>query len=358
LRSWYDKELQREFASQNGAWRLGQYVYEWVDHPDDRRAIFALDFNREDFGVRHTDTPFRRQGPAHVEIMPTHIDPSGAHLGVRLHAPGARCVQVRYTLPHDEKALHIDMVVDKEHITTAEAIYIMFPLELAHPRFHLDLNGVALEPEHEQLPGSCRDWYGIQRWAEVNDGAVSVTMVPLDSPLIQVGGITTGRWAEHLDAREATLVSWALHNHWDTNFKASQGEAILLRYRLTSRRGYDGAASSRFAIETTIPPLIVRVPGAALGARGQFLSMSPEGVAEVQLKRAADQRGLIIHAYNLTTTEQRIALRFAALNVTQAWLCSPIEDDREQLVVVDNSVELLLPGRGVACARIVIGVAV
>ena len=245
-------------------------------------------------------------------------------------------------------------MVDKEYITTAEAVYIMFPLELTNPHFHLDLNGVPLEPEVEQLPGSCRDWYGIGRWAEVNDGEVSVTLVPLDSPLIQVGGITSGRWAAHLDAHEATLVSWALHNHWDTNFKASQGEAILLRYRLTSRRGYDPAVSSRFAIETTVPPLIVRVPGAALGKRGQFRSVSPEGVAEVQLKRAADQRGLIVHAYNLTTTEQRIALRFVALNVTQAWLCSPLEDDREELVVVDNGVELLLPGRGVACARVVI----
>ena len=101
--------------------------------------------------------------------------------------------------------------------------------------FHLDLNGVPLEPEREQLPGSCRDWYGIQRWAEVGNDEVSVTVAPLDSPLMQVGGITTGRWAQELDTSSAMLVSWALHNHWDTNFKASQGEAILQRYRLTSR---------------------------------------------------------------------------------------------------------------------------
>jgi metallo-beta-lactamase class B len=35
LKSWYDKELQRELAGSQGAWRFGQYVYEWVDHPDD-----------------------------------------------------------------------------------------------------------------------------------------------------------------------------------------------------------------------------------------------------------------------------------------------------------------------------------
>src|SRR5258705_3240318 len=154
------------------------------------------------------------------------------------------------------------MVADKESVITAEAVHVMFPLELENPKFHLDLNGVALEPEVEQLPGSCRDWYGVHRWAEVNDGEVSVTLTPIDSPLIQVGGITTARWAHHLDTRHATLVSWALHNHWDTNFKASQGEDILLRYRLTSRAGYDPATSSRFAIETVVLTPTVRVPGA------------------------------------------------------------------------------------------------
>src|SRR5262249_27008194 len=190
---------------------------------------------------------------------------------------------------------------------------------------------VALEPEAEQLPGSCRDWYGIHRWAEVNDGQISVTVAPLDSPLIQVGGITTGRWAHHLDTRSATLISWALHNHWDTNFKASQGEDILLRYRLTSREGYDPAASSRFVMEVTIPPIIVRTAGAEIGKTGQFLNVSPEGVAEVQIKRAADGRGLIVHAYNLTDQSQEIMLKFAMVKIGEAWLCSPIEDDMSQL---------------------------
>ena len=156
-----------------------------------------------------------------------------------------------------------------------------------------------LQPEREQLPGSCRDWYGIQRWAECGDESLSVTLVPLDSPLIQVGGITTGRWAHELDTREATLVSWALHNHWDTNFKASQGEETLLRYRLTSSAGYDPAASSRFAANATVPPLIVRVPNAELGASGTFMQAEPAGQCELQLKTAADGRGIIVHAHNL-----------------------------------------------------------
>src|SRR5690606_8007866 len=172
LRSWYDRELRRELARQDGPWRFGQYIYEWIDHPDDRRALFALDFDREDFGVRFTDTPFRRQGPTMVELLPARVQPEGLTLEARLQAPGVRAVRVRYTLPHHHKALYIDIVLDKTFVTRAEAVYIPFPLALEEPQFHLDLNGVPLEPEAEQLPGSCRDWYGVHRWAEVSGAGV------------------------------------------------------------------------------------------------------------------------------------------------------------------------------------------
>ena len=352
LRSWYDKELEQELAAQEGTWRLGQYVYEWVDHPDDRRAIFALDFDREDFGERFADTPFRRQGPTRVEILPAHVEPGGASIEVRLQAPGARSVRARYSLPSHEKALHLDMVVDKEYNTSAEAVYITFPFALRNPTFHLDLNGVALQPEIEQLPGSCRDWYGIHRWAEVGDGKSSIVLTPIDSPLVQLGGITTGRWASKLDTSHATLVSWALHNHWDTNFKASQGEDSLLRYRLTSGAGYDPAAASRFASEKVVPPLIVRVPGATTGKSGQFLDVKPQGVAEVQLKRAADGRGIILHAYNFTEEPQDLSLGFPGMALASACVCSPLEEDGQALFILDESIKLQVGSRSVACARV------
>ena len=353
LLSWFDKELERELVNDDALWRFGQYVYEWVDHPDDRRAIFALDFDREDFGVRHTDTPFRRSGPTAVEIMPALRLHDRVQIEAQMEAKGARSLKVRYSLPTHEKALQLEMLVDKTFNTLAEAVYVPFPLAIDKPKFHLDLNGVPLEPEREQLPGSCRDWYGIHRWAQVGDESLSVTLAPIDSPLIQVGGITTGRWAHELDTSRATLVSWALHNHWDTNFKASQGEDTLLRYRLTSSAGYDPRASSRFAMDATVPPLIVRVPGAELGRSGTFLACEPQGQCEIQIKRAADGRGLIVHAYNLGSDVVAQRLSFPAQRIAAAWQCSPIELDQNSIGVSDNAITIDVPSRSVACARLV-----
>ena len=290
--------------------------------------------------------------PAQVEILPARQLPDRLEIEARLGARGAKSVCVRYSLPHHRKTLCLDMLIDKEFVTSAEAVYVPFPLNLQNHSFHLDLNGVALEPEREQLPGSCRDWYGIQRWAEAGDAGASVTLAPQDSPLVQLGGITSGRWAKTLDARQATLVSWALHNHWDTNFKASQGQAILQRYHLTSSASYDPAAAARFALESSLPPLIVRVPGADLGRRETFLHAEPEGACDLQLKRAADGRGLIVHAMNLDcdAVEQRVA--FPALEVAAACRCDPVEVDGAALPVTDSGFTLAVPGRSLASARV------
>ena len=46
--------------------------------------------------------------------MPAQRKPHGVQIEARLQATGAKSVKVRYTLSHHEKALHVDMVVDKE----------------------------------------------------------------------------------------------------------------------------------------------------------------------------------------------------------------------------------------------------
>ncbi len=352
LTSWYDKELGRELVDDQSPWKLGQYLYEWIDSAADRQTMFSFNYDSEDFGDRYTDTPFRRHGPGNVDVMPAVVVPSGASIEVRFIGQGIRSGKARFTLPSHEKALNIEMLLDKEFHTLAEAVYVPFPFAVDNPQFHLDLNGVALEPEVEQLPGSCRDWYGVHRWAEVGNQDVSVVLVPIDAPLVQVGGITTSRWAYKLDTSRATLVSWALQNHWDTNFKASQGEALLFRYKLTSQPRYDSAAASRFATETTVPPLIVRVAGAATGAKGQFLAIAPEGVAEVHIKRAIDGRGLILHLSNLTAEPQTLSLTFPAAP-TGAWQCSPIEENGDALPVQAGSVAVSVPSRSISCVRVV-----
>ena len=352
LKSWLDKEIGRELADQKGSWNLGQYIYEWVDHPKDRNAIFELDFDREDFGVRHKDTPFVRETATDVMITPGVISCTDTNIEVEIIAPGAKKIKVRYSLLHDRKALNIDMIIDKTANISAEAVYVMFPFNLKTHNYHMDLNGIPLEPDIEQLNGSCRDWYGIQNWVEVSDADTSITVVPIDAPLVQLGGITTGHWAKKLKKENAVIVSWPIHNHWDTNFKAYQEGELLFRYSLTSNPKYKPEQSSRFAAETIAAPIIVRVPGAdCIGKNGQFLKVTPEGNADIKLKKAEDGNGIIIHAFNFTDKKQKINLEFVH-QFQSVYKCTPTENGLEKLLTEQNSFEIELKSNEFSCFRV------
>ncbi len=80
--------------------------------------------------------------------------------------------------------------------------------------------------------------------------------------------------------------------------------------------------------------------------------VEPEGIADIQLKRAADGQGLIVRAFNLTNQSQTLALQFPATPPTQAWLCSPIEETGATLPITNQTLSLSLPPRSLSCARV------
>ncbi len=354
LASWFDKDRDRELVRGGGPWAFAQYVYETVDSPAGRAAIFDLDLSRFDHGTAHRDTPWNRRGPD--AVRPGTPDDGGLRVGLiaNVSAPGCRSVRVTYSLPTHRKALDISYLLDKIHVTDPESVYIPFPLALGAPKFILDLDGVSTVPEYEQLPGSARDWYSVGRWGAVSDGDTTVTMVPLDAPLVQVGGITTGRWATRLESDEPTLVSWALNNHWHTNFKASQGGEILFRYALTScMGGHDPVWSARFAAETVAPPVVAAGRAASSRAAGLLASLEPAEAGLMWFKPSEDGRGVIARVQNPSVDSVRYVLTFHAAPVVIAQLTSPIEDDGEKLSVTsDKSVEFTVGPRSIQSVRL------
>ena len=354
LVSWYDKGQHKELVRAGSPWVFAQYVYETVDSPAGRAAIFGRDLSRFDHGTAHRDTPWNRRGPDDVQMRAPHRDGLPARLIADISAPGCRSVRVTYSLPVHRNALHIEYLLDKIHVTDPESVYIPFPLALGTPQFILDLDGVPTVPEDEQLSGSARDWYSVGRWGAVSDGDTTVTLVPLDAPLVQVGGITTGRWASRLEPDDATLVSWALNNHWHTNFKASQGGEIIFRYVLSSDEGgHDPVSSARFAAETVVPPVVATGRSASVRAVGSLATLAPAGAGMLWFKTSEDDRGVIARVQNPSDESVRYELSFHAAPVESAYLTSPIEDDRERLAVTsDESLEVTVGPRSIESIRL------
>jgi alpha-mannosidase len=355
LSEWYDKKIGHDFAGSYRGWQPGQFIYEWVDSPIGREALFDADWSHEYFGSGRKDTPFKQETAHKVEVGSPHMTTYEVSIAVTIWAKGVRKANCTYVLNTSERALDVRWMLEKEHITDPEAVFIAFPFNLGKPVFRADINGIPLTPEKEQLNGTVKDWYPIQRWVDVSDGNRGVTIVPLDAPLVHLGGITTGKWADTLEPEGPTIMSWALNNHWMVNFKASQGGNIPLRYRLTT---HDGAANdadcSRFGVETCIPPIVLRdfVRFAGAPKEGKLMEVIGADQTLVTLKPAEDGNGIIVRLQNITEQACSCTVRFLEFTPTKAYTISPIEENIGELKLENGSVQCEVSGRAIVSLRL------
>lgn len=355
LVEWLDKELGHDFAGSYRGWRIGQYVYETVESNEDRNALFVVDWTREFFGYWRTDTPFRYHTAESVHVHEPVVEHGRASITVDIVAPGIKAGRCVFSLDSQRKALRIDWEIDKIHVVSPESVFIAFPFALDRPSFRIDLNGIPCTPGQDQLKGSSPNWYLIQRWVDISDGGHGVTVAPLDAPLVQLGGVTTGRWeGAEQEAETPTLMSWALQNHWPVNFKASQGGRIPLRYRLTTHRGQcDDAAAAKWAAEEATPPIVLRDYRRTTEERaGSFIEVPSDAGVLLTAKPAENGDGIIVRLQNLRPAAQQVPVRFATIIPRSACLTSPVEVDDQDLSLEGGVLRVTLEPMAIQSVRL------
>ena len=354
IAEWVELASGHDYAGSWEGYGLGQYVYEWVDDPGQRNALFIGDFSAEDFGKRITDTPFRRETVTDVIVDEPVIEHGEASITVHIKAPGVQGARCTYRLRTGERALEVDWLLDKEHVTDVEAVFIAFPFSLDGAEFRTDINGLPITPDAEQLPGTVRDWYPIDGWVDISDGKRGVTLAPLDAPLVHLGGITTGRWAQTLQPDGPTVMSWALNNHWMVNFKASQGGEIPLRYRLTTHDGgCDDVAADRFSRTQATPPIVLRDIAPEGELTGRFLAIDDGPVQLTHIKPADFGDGIVLRLQNFGEEPASARVRIDAVVPKAAWLTSPDERDGDAISVEGAAVTVEVAPRAIQSVRVV-----
>jgi len=177
-------------------------------------------------------------------------------------ADGCNSLTRRVTLLEGDGAVYIDNIVDKIATTDKEGVHFGFSFDMGENlRFTADVPWGVMELEKDQWPQANRNWMAMQRWVNLSDDEANVTLCSLNAPIFEVGDMTanilgsSGNWISHID-RVPTLWSWAMNNHWHTNFRLAQDGQIHYGYILRPALGpVDVTASSRFA-QTGCRPLI------------------------------------------------------------------------------------------------------
>jgi hypothetical protein len=284
----------------------------------------------------------QKSGP--VKISVEEAGPLVASLRIESTAPGCYSLLRRVRLVAGADWIELSNVVDKMRATIdphpenaafaneyaqhggKESLQFAFPFAIPDGKMHMDTPLAEMRPEIDQLPGSCKNWIPVGRWIDVANADRGVTWVTLDAPMVEVGGITATMlgsqrnpaiWREHIEPTQR-FYSWAMNNHWGTNYRACQEGAVEFRYALRAHSGYDAAAASRLAIGLS-QPLLASAAGSNSPAP-PLLQIEPPDVLALALKPSEDGNAWIVRLFGASGEDRTAKLRWPHPTQPRIWL--------------------------------------
>ncbi|HEX4322224.1 MAG TPA: glycoside hydrolase family 38 C-terminal domain-containing protein [Acidobacteriaceae bacterium] len=213
-----------------------------------------------------------------------------------------------------------------------ESVQFAFPLAVPDGKMLMDIPLGAMQPEIDQLPGSCKNWLPVGRWIDVSNDSFGITWATLDAPLVEIGGITATMlgsqripaiWRQHIEPTQ-TFYSWVMNNHWGTNYLAYQSGPVTFRYALRPHDAGDIAEASRFATGLSQP----LVPAAASSepASASMLTIEPASVLLTELKPSDDGKAWIVRLFGASEDAASAHLTWNAKNIGQTFLSNLTEE--------------------------------
>ena len=215
-----DKRTGHEFVNTNSPYALNSFRY-----------------------LRGGDAPAKATGPTEVRISIKENGPVVASLLVESKAEGCNRLTREIRLIAGQPHVEILDTVDKIATRAKEGIHFAFAFNLPGGTTRMDIPWGVMNPLTDQLPGANKNWLAFQRWIDVSNDKAGVTWVGLEAAIVQFGDITANllgavprqAWSTKLgDTR--TIISWALNNHWHTNFPLEQEGVIPLPLRHPAAR--------------------------------------------------------------------------------------------------------------------------
>lgn len=307
------------------------------------------------------DNPAAARGSGPVKIRVKESGPLVASLLVESAAPG--CFQLIREVRLVAGLDHVELfnLVDKARLLAAsyhapegkESLNFAFPFAVPDGQARLEVPFGVIRPDADQIPGACKNWFTVNRWADVANDRFGITWVTLDAPLVQVGGLTANLlnsqsnpdvWRKRAGPTPK-LYSWVMNNHWGTNYRAYQEGPVMFRFVLRPHRGYDPAAATRLAVACSQPllPARARGPGPAGTPR---LSLSSPDVLVSGLKPSDDGRAWIVRLWNASPRDTKTRLTWSHPAPRGVWLSDTGEQRRGKADEV-----IALPGQGLVTLR-------
>ena len=369
ITSWYDKRLGREWVDSSAGYPLHGYVHEAVADraaPWPRHQLFYMKWEAEELerpSGWKTGWQAERAGTTSVVAHRVHRTPLGRTVVQVLEAPGIVGPLLQTTcIPDFAEWVEFESWWDMGLTAHPESTYLLFPFDVPGAVAHLDLGGVAMSVDRDQIPGVCRDYFTVQQWVDFSNDALGVTIATPDNPLVQLGDFHYADYQQQVRLERAMLLGWVTNNYWETNFRAHQPGRVAARYRvLPHAGGFDETQAHRFGLDAAYnTPLVQHLGEPALESAlppgsGALLDLPAGDVLTMHVKPGSVQSGLVVRLINVTDRDAEATLASAALEIQGASLCDLLEHPVQPLTVRAGSLTIEVAARRVATVHLDVG---
>jgi len=246
-----DKSLQKDLVDHDAHWGFGAYIYEELGSRSQMEAFRLDDYIRSGpDAIRFENI---EEGPVWTTIRfsgetKASYSPDGLKLEIRIYNTTKR-IDFVYTLR-------------KKAIQDPEAVYLAFPFNIPDGKIHFDVPGGTVEAGIDQIPGSTTDWNTVQNFASISNGEMQVIVSSPEVPLMQLGGINSGRYVAGSTPENTHIYGWPMNNYWTTNFNADQRGEFSFTYSITSGKDGGDLEATKFGRNRRMPLLGRTLPAA------------------------------------------------------------------------------------------------
>lgn len=285
-----DKDLDLELVDEESDWGMGQFIYEELGNRVELDQYYLESYERS--ALNNVQYLGIDQGPIWDTIRfsgntKAAIGENGFEFEIRMH--------------HHEKKIELVYLIEKKAVTEPEGIYIAMPFKLSEGKIFHDVPGGMIESGVEQIPGSSNDWNMVQNLVSIENEKTRILVGTHEAPLMQLGGINTGRFESGAKPESTHIYGWPMNNYWVTNFNADQEGGFEWRYSISSGRLDQKANPEVRAFENRLP-ILARVIPASKSAGNEtqpversLLSEFPENVLPVVIRPGEKQHSILMH---------------------------------------------------------------
>ncbi len=265
---------------------------------------------------------------SNVKIVNGEEGPFIKSIKVISDAPGCNMLEKEYYIYEGESSVGIRIKMDRKKVYDPEGIHIAFPFNISEAKPVFNTAWANYRPQIEQLEGSCKNYFPIQRFADVSNLTLGITLVPVDAPMIELGERRTDGnvygWIKEI--KDSPLIySYPMNNYWGTNFKAEQEGVTEFFYFLYPHRNTGLSQAERKSVEAC-QPMIAVLSEKDNSIPASLFEIDSKEIFATSVKESADGKGLIVRLYNPGSKNSDVSFKWGKFKPSAIYYTNPDEE--------------------------------